>query len=75
MTSQNMSQHRHSVSATTENPSTNSQNAQQPHHTAMERFSWVINQEVIIAALFTTCLFLICREIKHSGIFLANWNP
>ena len=75
MTDQQVSQHRSSLAGTTEHSSTTSNNARQLHYTAKERFSWVMNREVIIAGLLTACLFLICREIKHSGIFLGNLNP
>lgn len=75
MTDQHVLQHCRPISGTTEHSSTASKNARQLHYTAKGRFSWVMNREVIIAGLITACLFLICREIKHSGFFLATWNP
>lgn len=31
-----------------------------------QRFQWIMDHDVMITALFTACLFLLCREIKQS---------
>jgi hypothetical protein len=67
MVDQGVSQKHQREAGTAEHPFVTSAPAEQLQKMAKQRFSWAIDRDVMIAGLFTGCLFLLCREIKQSG--------